>query len=192
MAIWASQYQQWRRKWQPTPVFLPRGSGGQRSLVGCCPQSHTDTTEATQQQQQQHHQILTSLPLGGMGSYFDPQCSKTSCLHSGAIDLYSFQYICALLVWNFISQISFSLPSWFSCPLCLSHWSNTNWSSTHWSNLSLILILSLIFSFVFLPSLVHILGNIFVLFLLQITTYSSWKQLSSSPDSTPLLYRWGT
>ena len=27
----------WRRKWQPTPVFLPRESCGQRSLVGCCP-----------------------------------------------------------------------------------------------------------------------------------------------------------
>ena len=24
----------WRRKWQPTPVFLPRKSRGQRSLVG--------------------------------------------------------------------------------------------------------------------------------------------------------------
>ena len=24
------------RKWQPTPVFLPRESCGQRSLVGCC------------------------------------------------------------------------------------------------------------------------------------------------------------
>ena len=27
----------WRRKWHPTPVFLPRESRGQRSLVGCCP-----------------------------------------------------------------------------------------------------------------------------------------------------------
>ena len=26
----------WRRKWQPTPVSLPRKSCGQRSLVGCC------------------------------------------------------------------------------------------------------------------------------------------------------------
>ena len=26
----------WRRKWQPTPVFLPGESLGQRSLVGCC------------------------------------------------------------------------------------------------------------------------------------------------------------
>ena len=27
----------WRRKWQPTPVFLPGKSHGQRSLAGCSP-----------------------------------------------------------------------------------------------------------------------------------------------------------
>ena len=27
----------WRRKWQPTPVFLPGKSPGQRSLVGYSP-----------------------------------------------------------------------------------------------------------------------------------------------------------
>ena len=27
----------WRRKWQPTPVFLPEQSHGQRSLVGYSP-----------------------------------------------------------------------------------------------------------------------------------------------------------
>ena len=27
----------WRREWQSTPVFLPGGSYGQRSLVGCSP-----------------------------------------------------------------------------------------------------------------------------------------------------------
>ena len=43
----------WRRKWQPTPVFLPGESHGQKSLVGCHPWGHTDSgmTEATQQQQ---------------------------------------------------------------------------------------------------------------------------------------------
>ena len=43
-----------RRKWQPTPVFLPGESQGQRSLVGCRLWGHTesDTTEAIQQQQQ--------------------------------------------------------------------------------------------------------------------------------------------
>ena len=27
----------WRRKWQPTPVFLPENPEGQRSLVGYSP-----------------------------------------------------------------------------------------------------------------------------------------------------------
>ena len=42
-------FMHWRRKWQPTPVFLPRESQGWGSLVGCrlwgCTES--DTTEAT-------------------------------------------------------------------------------------------------------------------------------------------------
>ena len=28
-------FMHWRRKWQPTPVFLPGESQGQGSLVGC-------------------------------------------------------------------------------------------------------------------------------------------------------------
>ena len=32
----------WERKWQPTPVFLPRESQGQRSLLGCCLWGHTE------------------------------------------------------------------------------------------------------------------------------------------------------
>ena len=31
----------WRRKWQPTPVFLPGKSHGQRGLVGDSPWGHT-------------------------------------------------------------------------------------------------------------------------------------------------------
>mgnify|MGYP007134189762 CR=1 FL=1 len=42
-------FMHWRRKWQPTPVFLPGESQGQGSLVGCrlwgC--TELDTTEAT-------------------------------------------------------------------------------------------------------------------------------------------------
>ena len=29
-------FMHWRRKWQPTPVFLPGESQGQGSLMGCC------------------------------------------------------------------------------------------------------------------------------------------------------------
>ena len=42
-------FMHWRRKWQPTPVFLPGESQGRGSLVGCHLRGHTesDTTEAT-------------------------------------------------------------------------------------------------------------------------------------------------
>ena len=44
-----------RRKWQPTPVFLPGESQGRWSLVGCplWGPTESDMTEVTQQQQQQ-------------------------------------------------------------------------------------------------------------------------------------------
>ena len=51
---WASSlslftFMHWRRKWQPTPVFLPGESQGQGSLVACHLQGRTesDTTEVT-------------------------------------------------------------------------------------------------------------------------------------------------
>ena len=39
----------WRRAWQPTPVFLPGESHGQRSLVGYSPLGHkeSDMNEVT-------------------------------------------------------------------------------------------------------------------------------------------------
>ena len=47
--LWLFAFMHWRRKWQPTPVFLPGESEGWGSLVGChlwgCTES--DTTEAT-------------------------------------------------------------------------------------------------------------------------------------------------
>ena len=44
-------FMHWRRKWQPTPVFLPGEPQGPGSLVGCRLWGHTesDMTEVTQQ-----------------------------------------------------------------------------------------------------------------------------------------------
>ena len=44
----------WRRKWQPTPVFLSAESQGRGNLVGCClwGRTESDMTEVTKQQQQ--------------------------------------------------------------------------------------------------------------------------------------------
>ena len=41
----------WRRKWQPTPVFLPGESQGRGSLVGChlWGRAESDMTEVTQE-----------------------------------------------------------------------------------------------------------------------------------------------
>ena len=53
----------WRRKWQPTPVFLPGESHGQRSLVGNSPQGRKqlDMTE-------QAHTALCASPLDFTGA----------------------------------------------------------------------------------------------------------------------------
>ena len=42
-------FMHWRRKWQPTPVFLPGESQGWGSLVGCrlWGRTESDTTEVT-------------------------------------------------------------------------------------------------------------------------------------------------
>ena len=42
-------FMHWRRKWQPTPVFLPGESQGQGSLVGCrlWGRTESDTTKVT-------------------------------------------------------------------------------------------------------------------------------------------------
>ena len=60
----------WRRKWQPTPVFLPGESQGRRSLVGCRLWGRTasDTTEATQQQQQHTLSCIIHYPILPVGS----------------------------------------------------------------------------------------------------------------------------
>ena len=46
-------FMHWRRKWQPTRVFLPGESQGRQSMVGChlWGRTESDTTEVTQQQQ---------------------------------------------------------------------------------------------------------------------------------------------
>ena len=64
-------FMHWRRKWQPTPVFLPGESQGQGSLVGCRLWGHTgsDTTEATQQQERQRQQLSSTVFLN-VGLFF--------------------------------------------------------------------------------------------------------------------------
>ena len=70
----------WRRKWQPTPVFLPGESQGRGSLVGCrlWGRTESDTTEATWQQQQQQQRVrnlLISFTLCVPSTSFSPLCN---------------------------------------------------------------------------------------------------------------------
>ena len=62
----------WRRAWQPTPVFLPRESHGQRSLVGCSPRGHKELDYATEHT----HTWCCWMKLS------DSNCSGL-CLHPG-------------------------------------------------------------------------------------------------------------
>ena len=53
----------WRRAWQPTPVFLPGESHGQRSLAGYSPWDckESDTTEVTKHSRTQDVNNLETL-----------------------------------------------------------------------------------------------------------------------------------
>ena len=61
----------WRRKWQPTPVFLPGESQGRGSLVGCrlWGPTESDTTEVT----------YLTLPLA-LQAFIKPAFNTTSIL----------------------------------------------------------------------------------------------------------------
>ena len=80
-------FMHWRRRWQPTPVFLPGESQGRGSLVGCLwGRTESDTTETTWRQKQQSSQT----------------CSSTvSFLNQGSWILYLFplQLIPLIYVW---------------------------------------------------------------------------------------------
>ena len=68
-----STFVHWRRKWQPTSVFLPGESQGQGSLVGCCLCGHT---ESDMTEQLHFHFSLSCI---GEGNGNPLQCS---CLES--------------------------------------------------------------------------------------------------------------
>ena len=65
-------FMHWRRKWQPTPVFLPGESQGWWSLVGyrLWGRTESDRTEVTEQQQQPDGSVVKNLPAsaGDTGS----------------------------------------------------------------------------------------------------------------------------
>ena len=92
-------FMHWRRKWQPTPVFLPGESQGGGSLVGCrlWGRSESNTTDTTQQQQQTpdwlvepvqsstakcHSLFLNYLLIPGVSPCKELYCWTTLLLHN--------------------------------------------------------------------------------------------------------------
>ena len=55
----------WRRKWQPTAVFLPGEFYGQRSLAGYSPWGHKELDTTEWQTHTTGHMPTTSLGQGG-------------------------------------------------------------------------------------------------------------------------------
>ena len=56
-----------RRKWQPTPVFLPGESLGQRSLASYGPWSHKEVGHDLAAKQQQEQKVSTLLGVASPG-----------------------------------------------------------------------------------------------------------------------------
>ena len=99
----------WRRKWQPTPVFLPGESQGWRCLVGCHLWGHTesDTTEATWQQQQ-HTILYIFLP------------SSRALVNKGCIRYISLPCLGLVLTLTFPPKVDW-LRSWQSLLMACVH-----------------------------------------------------------------------
>ena len=64
-------FMHWRRKWQPTPAFLPGESQGQRSLVGCrlWGRRESDTTEQLSSSSSMCLKREKSASLSGLPAY---------------------------------------------------------------------------------------------------------------------------
>ena len=69
-----------RRKWQPTPVFMPEKLHGQRSLVGYSPWGHKDLD--TTEQAQTRYSIAYMYPVFFIHSSVD---GHSGCFHVLAI-----------------------------------------------------------------------------------------------------------
>ena len=73
----------WRRKWQPTPVFLPGESQGWGSLVGCRLWGRTelDTTE-----------VSDLAAAAAAKQHYTASLKKMVCIHTH-VQIQSFDYI---------------------------------------------------------------------------------------------------
>ena len=82
-------FMHWRRKWQPTPVFLPGESKGRGSLVGCHLWGHTesDTTES-------------DLAAAAAGNFWPSKVSESRKEFQKSEHMYLRNWISLLYTWN--------------------------------------------------------------------------------------------
>ena len=100
----------WRRKWQPTPVFLPGIPHGQRSLAGYSPWGckESDVTKVTEDTHTHKRIVLQPLSWGVHSSWILVGCSLTlvvTCpMHSCAAGLCV--CVCVCMCWGWSVQRS--------------------------------------------------------------------------------------
>ena len=107
----------WRRKWQPTPVFLPGKSHGQRSLAGYSLQGYKELNTTEHAHAHTHtHTHTRCLIVSGVNlpsPIFLSSCTlKNPRLHRGLEGHLAHSIICSLV--QRFSQVGFwSLPHTF-------------------------------------------------------------------------------
>ena len=83
----------WRRKWQPTPVFLPGESQGRQSLVGCHLWGSTDRTWLKQLSSSSSSQTAHVTPCTASSSPTSFICTEDRCHCSFLITLLTSQSV---------------------------------------------------------------------------------------------------
>ena len=108
MNIWHILYQFWRRKWQPTPVFLPGKPHGQRSLASYSPWGHkeSDTTQRLHFLSVQFSRSVVSDSLQPHGL----QQTRLPCPPTPGV----YSNLCPLSWWHHPTISSSTVP-FFSC-----------------------------------------------------------------------------
>ena len=81
----------WRRKWQPTPVFLPGESHGQRSLGGYSPWGHKEL-DTTEQLTLTHYANLINTYITHITVYAISNCLLCICLIKSAVEHFTCIY----------------------------------------------------------------------------------------------------
>ena len=100
----------WRRKRQPTPVFLPGKSHGQRSLVACSPRGRKES-DTTDQPSAQAHSSSYNCEQGATWSYQDLRmelrCGWVKGIRSKGIQKQDiWRTVFLMLLWDLLFEAS--------------------------------------------------------------------------------------